>query len=1053
MGRKYPRSSVFRPVSADIDFVSVEQTELARWRDHDVFARSVAQREGETPWVFYEGPPTANGKPGLHHVWARVYKDLYCRYRTMQGQYVARRAGWDTHGLPVEVQVERQLGITAKESIGRDVSIAEFTRLCRESVQAYVGDFEKLTERIGYWVDFDSAYWTFSPSYVESVWWQLQQLFNRGLLYEDLKVIPYCPRCGTALSSHELGQPGVYYDEIDESCYVRLRVLDADALPDLPPLTHLAVWTTTPWTLLSNVAVAVNPDVTYAVVNGLVIARDLVAAVLGDDAVIDATIPGSALLGLHYERPFDDVALPEGVDACFVVAADYVTTEDGTGLVHQSPAFGEIDRQVARDNGLPTVNPVGPDGAFTADVPWLQGVGVRDANATINDELERRGILITRFDYSHSLPHCWRCGTVLIYWGKPSWYIATSQFRDQMLAENATIDWHPQHIRDGRFGEWLTNNVDWALSRDRFWGTPLPIWRCDAGHLVCIGSRAELSTLTGQDLSDLDPHRPNVDDIVFPCATCDGEMRRVAPVIDAWFDSGAMPAAQVGYPHTPGSTEAMAFPAQFIAEAIDQTRGWFYSLLAVNTLVFGQKPYEHVLCLGHIVDADGKKMSKSQGNVIDPWEVLSTRGADPLRWWMFSQGSPWTSTRASLGAIDASLRETLGTLWNTFSFFTTYASLNGFDPTDADIPARAERSDMDRWILSRLDGVTATVTHGLETYDALDAASALAALIDDVSNWYVRRSRRRFWRTDPTAPRTDSLAAHATLLEVLQRVTLLLAPFCPFVADRLYHDLFDVAESDSVHLANWPTATPEDRDLELETAMDVARRLTSLGRAARADAGVKVRQPLRRALVFLAPGTVHPPQGVVEDELNVAEIDYGSDLADVLTFELAPNFRTVGPRLGEAVKELKPALACLDGSAAAATLESGGVVTVSLSTGDFDLSSDDVELRVKSQSGYAVSREASEVVALDLNLDDELRRRGFLRELVRQVQDLRKASGFDVADHIVLHLSGVDDLADGFDFLKAEVLADDVIQGVGVGEGTVLDFDDEREARAWVAKV
>ena len=1052
MNGKYLRSPVFRPVSAEIDFVSVEEAELTRWREHQIFHRSVAQREGATPWVFYEGPPTANGKPGLHHVWARIYKDLFCRYQSMQGHYVARRAGWDTHGLPVEVEVEKRLGISAKEAIGRDVSIAEFTRLCRESVQAYVGDFEKLTERIGYWLDFDSAYWTFTPSYVESVWWQLQQLFNRGLLYEDLKVIPYCPRCGTALSSHELGQPGVYYDEVDESCYVRLRLLDADGRSDLGGATHLAVWTTTPWTLLSNVGVAVNPEVTYAVVDGNVVARDLVPAVFGDDAVITGTFPGSALLGLHYERPFTDVPLPVGVDACLVVAADYVTTDDGTGLVHQAPAFGEVDRQVARENGLPTVNPVGANGAFTADVPWLEGQGVRDANHAINDELERRGILLRRFDYAHSLPHCWRCGTVLIYWGKPSWYIATSQFREDMLAENATIDWHPQHIRDGRFGEWLQNNVDWALSRDRFWGTPLPIWRCEANHLVCVGSRAELSALTGHDLSELDPHRPNVDEIIFDCATCGGEMRRVAPVIDAWFDSGAMPAAQVGYPHVPGSDLNFAFPAQFIAEAIDQTRGWFYSLLAVNTLVFGKKPYEHVLCLGHIVDVDGKKMSKSQGNVIDPWEVLNTRGADPLRWWMFSQGSPWTSTRASLGAIDASLRETLGTLWNTFSFFTTYASLNGFDPSDPEIPSRDQRSDLDRWIISRLEGVTAQVTSSLETYDALEAAGALAELIDDVSNWYVRRSRRRFWRTDPNAPRSDSLAAQMTLLEVLQRLTLLLAPFCPFVADRLYHELFDVDESDSVHLADWPEARDHDRDTALEDAMDVARRLTSLGRAARADAGVKVRQPLRRALVFLAPGTTHPPAGIVEDELNVDVIEFGSELADVLTFELVPNFRTVGPRLGEAVKELKPALAALDGVAAAATLERGDSVVVTLSTGDFALGPEDLELRVKSQSGYAVSREASEVVALDLALDDDLLRRGYLRDLVRQVQEMRKNAGFDVADHVHLWVNGVDDLAEWFDDLAAEVLADSVTRGEGDGDGTPLTFDDERRATAWVAK-
>ncbi len=1043
---------MFRPVSAELDFVAIEEAELARWKANDVFARSTKQREGAEPWIFYEGPPTANGMPGLHHVWARVYKDLFCRYQTMQGRYVARRAGWDTHGLPVEVQVEKQLGISGKKAIEEQVGIAEFTRLCRESVMTYIGEFERLTERIGYWTDMEHAYYTYHPSYVESVWWQLQQLFDRGLLYEDLKVVPYCPRCGTALSSHELGQPGVYTDEVDESAYVQLRITDAQAHDGLHGATHLAVWTTTPWTLLSNVAVAVNPEVTYAVVNGLVVAEALIESVFGDGATATTTFLGTELLGVHYERPFSDVELPEDVDACYVVSADYVTIDDGTGLVHQAPAFGEIDRQIARENGLPTVNPVGPDGCFTAQIAWLEGRDVRAANHAINDELDRRGILLRRLDYTHSLPHCWRCSTVLIYWGKPNWYVATSQFKDKMLSENATIDWHPAHIRDGRMGDWLSNNVDWALSRDRFWGTPLPIWRCPENHLTCVGSRDELSALTGHDLSDLDPHRPAIDEIIVPCRTCGADARRVEPVIDAWFDSGAMPAAQVGFPHVPGSEAAMQFPAQLVVEAIDQTRGWFYSLLAVNTLVFGEKPYEHVLCLGHIVDENGKKMSKSVGNVIDPWEVLSTRGADPLRWWMFSQGSPWTSTRASLGAIDASLRETLATLWNTFSFFTTYASLNNFDPLDPEIPAAQDRSAIDQWILSRLESVTVDVTTALDGYEPLGGTDSLALLIDDLSNWYVRRSRRRFWRTDPNTPRSDSLAAQATLLEVLQRVTLLMAPFCPFVAERLYAELFDVESDASVHLADWPSSEPARRNVALEESMAVARRLTSLGRAARAEAGVKVRQPLSRALVFLPLGSIMPPAGVVEDELNVDELEYGTELADVLTFELVPNFRNVGPRLGEAVKELKPALAKLDSVVTAQILESGGMVAVTLSTGTFELGGDDLELRVKSQGGFAVSRDGGEVIALDLTLNDELLRRGYVRDVVRQVQDLRKNSGFDVSDRIILHVTGIDDLGDWFSTLASEVLAVEVIAGEGAGEGTPLELDDDRTAAAWVTK-
>jgi isoleucyl-tRNA synthetase len=1044
---------MFRPVSAELEFVAIEEAELARWRANNVFERSMKLREGAEPWIFYEGPPTANGKPGLHHVWARVYKDLFCRYQTMRGRYVARRAGWDTHGLPVEVQVEKQLGISGKKQIEEKIGVEEFTRLCRESVLTYVGEFERLTERIGYWTDMAHAYYTFHPAYVESVWWHLKQLFDRGLLYEDLKVVPYCPRCETGLSSHELGQSGVYTDEIDESSYVRFALQDASERTDLGGATHLAVWTTTPWTLISNVAVAVNPDVVYAVVDGVIVARDLVTTVFGEGARASATFKGSTLTGVHYERPFRDVPIPEGVDANYVVGAEYVTTDDGTGLVHQSPGFGEIDRQVALEHGLPTLNPVGPDGTFTSVVAWLEGKHVRDTNHEINDELDRRGLLIRRFDYTHSLPHCWRCGTVLIYWAKPSWYVATSQFKDQLISENSSIDWHPAHIREGRMGDWLANNVDWALSRDRYWGTPLPIWRCPDGHLTCVASRDELSALTGRDLSDVEPHRPAIDGVVVPCPNCGAPARRVEPVIDSWFDAGSMPAAQVGYPHVAGSAEAMQFPAQLIAEAIDQTRGWFYTLLAVNTLVFGAKPYEHVLCLGHIVDESGKKMSKSVGNVIDPWSILDTRGADPLRWWMFSQGSPWTSTRAGLSAIDASLRETLATLWNTFSFFTTYASLNQFDPNDPEVPAFEERSAIDQWILSRVEGVTDAVTAALDGYEPLGGASALAQLIDDLSNWYVRRSRRRFWRTDPNAPRSDSLAAQATLLEALQRVTILMAPFCPLLTERLYQELNDVSDNDSVHLVDWPAANPRRRNETLEASMDVARRLTSLGRAARADAGVKVRQPLARALVFLAPSSPLPPAGIVEDELNVDVLEYGRELAEVLKFELVPNFRVVGPRLGEAAKELKPALAALDSVAAAAALESGGTVTVTLSTGTFELTSEDVELRVQGKGSFAVSRDGAEVIALDLTLDDDLRRRGYLRDVVRQVQDLRKNSRFDVADRIVLNVTGLDDLAEGFATLANEVLALEVLAVAGQGEGTALELDDGRDAYAWVRRL
>ena len=1040
---------MFRPVPADPDLVTIERDVLERWAAHRVFERSVAQREGAEPWVFYEGPPTANNKPGLHHVWARVYKDLFCRYQSMRGRVVVRRAGWDTHGLPVEVEVEKRLGISGKRAIEEKIGVARFVELCRESVEAYVQEFEELTRRIGYWLDFDAAYRTYAPEYVESVWWHLKQMFDHGLLYEDLKVLPYCPRCETPLSSHELGQPDVYTEEADLSPYVRLPLEGTPAPPD--GATTLLVWTTTPWTLLSNTGAAVNPALSYAVVDGLVVAADRVEAVFGEGVAPDATVPGGALVGLRYQRPFDDVPVVDG-DAGVVVAAEFVTVEDGTGIVHLAPAFGEADRQAGRANGLATLNPVRQDGRFTAAVPWLEGQSVRDANEEIVAELEKRGLVHGVAWHTHAIPHCWRCNAVLIYWGKPSWYVATTRRKDEMLRENATIDWHPEHIRDGRFGEWLANNVDWALSRDRYWGTPLPVWRCAEGHLACVGSRAELSELAGRDVTGVDPHRPAIDAVTLPCQTCGGVMTRVAPVIDAWFDSGSMPAAQVGYPHVEGSETSFAFPAEFIAEAIDQTRGWFYSLLAINTIVFGAAAYRHVLCLGHIVDENGRKMSKSLGNVIDPWDVLDTRGADALRWWMFAQGSPWTPTRGSLAAIDATTRDTVLTLWNTYFFFMQYASLNGFDPADPAVPPRTARPELDRWVLSRLETATRDVTEALDGYEPLPAAATIAALVDDVSNWYVRRSRRRFWRTDPGASPHDALAAQATLHEVLDRAAVLLAPLCPFLADHLFQGLRDAAPDESIHLVDWPEVDESAIDRDLEARMATARSIVSLGRAARSEAGVRVRQPLSRALVFLPAGTVPPPAGVVEEELNVDRVEYSDRLSDVLTYELVPNFRSLGPRLGPRAPKVRAALGELDAAAAARTLEGGGAIAVTIEAEPVELSADDVELRVRAEPGFAISRTGAVVVALDLEVDDALRRRGALRELVRQVQELRKSSGLAIDDHIELWVDGLALDDDERCAVAREVLADTVHPGPGSGVAVAVALDEGVTVRCWIAR-
>ncbi len=1057
---------MFTPVPPDTDFVALEQAELARWAAHRVFERSVEQREGAPKWVFYEGPPTANGMPGLHHVWARVYKDLFCRFHAMRGSYVARRGGWDTHGLPVEVEVEKKLGITGKKQIEDQVGIAEFVRLCRESVYSYVDEFTRLTTRIGYWLDTDAAYWTLSPSYIESVWWHLRQLFDQGLLYEDLKVVPYCPRCGTALSSHELGQPGVYTDEEDESAYVRFPIVDPDPAL-LGDATALAVWTTTPWTLLSNTGVAVNPGLTYAVVDGLIVAADLVDDVLGEGARRPASRAASA--GRTWSAcatcvPSTICRRPSSADGWRVVPAGLRHHRRGHRTRAPRPGLRR-DRPPDRPRERAALPQPGRARRTLHRRDRVVG-GAGRARQQHRDQRPARG---GRTSACAATPTCTRTRTAGA--AAPRSSTGASRVGTSPPPPARTRCWPRTPASTGTRRTSATvgsasgcpTTSTGRSPRDRYWGTPLPIWRCGRGHLHCVSSLTELSALCGRDVTGIDPHRPVIDEVVFDCPTCaeaalrdeDAVARRVAPVIDAWFDSGSMPAAQVGYPHTPGSSEAFDFPADFISEAIDQTRGWFYSLLAINTLVFGDSPYKHVVCLGHIIDADGRKMSKSLGNIIDPWTILDTRGADALRWWMFSQGSPWTPTRASLSAIDTALRDMLLKLWNTFSFFTTYASLNGFDPADPAIPPLQDRGALDRWILSRLATTGVTVTTGLDAYEPLDAASALADLVDDLSNWYVRRSRRRFWRTDPDAPAGDTLAAQATLHAVLTTISLLLAPFCPFVADAMWRALSGVDETQSVHLADWPVPDEASIDRDLEAQMDLARRLTSLGRAARSEAGVKVRQPLSRALVFLpsdAPAILHD---MVAEELNVDEIDVADELSEVLEFELAANFRTLGPRLGEQVKELKPALAALDGAEAAAALEAGASITVALSGGPVELGPDDVQLRVRGQQGFAVSREGGEVVALDLTLDESLRHRGLAREVVRLLQDLRKNSGLDVSDRIDLHLEGLDMIEGYFDYIGREVLALSITKGPGEGAGTVLELETDEgplSAKAWLRK-
>ncbi|MFC6238705.1 isoleucine--tRNA ligase [Longivirga aurantiaca] len=1045
---------MYRPVPPQVDLAAVDHEVLAFWRDHDVFDRSLAQSEGRPLWVFNEGPPTANGMPGTHHVEARVFKDVFPRYRTMKGYHVPRKAGWDCHGLPVELAVEKELGFSGKKDI-EAFGIAEFNATCRESVLRHVGAFADLTERMGYWVDMGDAYWTMDPQYVESVWWSLKQIFDKGLLVQDHRVSPYCPRCGTGLSDHELAQG--YETVVDPSVYVRFPVTGGPVAEAVEGAA-LLIWTTTPWTLVSNTAVAVHPTVDYVAARTadgetLVVAEPLLAQ-LGDGAEVVARWTGTELAGTTYSRPFDLVDIP---DAHYVVTADYVTTEDGSGLVHLAPAFGADDLLVGRANGLPVVNPVRPDGTFEEGIPLVGGMFFKKADAPLVDDLQARGLLFKHVPYEHAYPHCWRCHTPLVYYAQPSWYIRTTAVKDALLRENEGTDWHPRTIQWGRYGDWLHNNIDWALSRSRYWGTPLPIWRCDAGHLTCVESLADLGSRAGQELSSLDPHRPFVDDVTFPCSDCDGTMTRVPEVIDAWYDSGAMPFAQFGYPHTGQQEFADRYPADFICEAIDQTRGWFYTLMAVGTLVFDRSSYKTVLCLGHILDEEGRKMSKHLGNVLEPIPLMDEHGADAVRWFMLAGGSPWQARRVGHGTIQEVVRKTLLTYWNTVSFQALYARESGFEPTTTAAPPAAERPALDRWALSEAHRLARDVDAALESYDTQKAGRLLSAYVDDLSNWYVRRSRRRFWAGDPSAL--------ATLHECLYVVTLLMAPFTPFITERVWQDLFASTSDelpDSVHLSAWPAVDGALVDDDLAVQMATVRRLVELGRAARATSGVRTRQPLGRALVA-SPGwdRLSPAlRAEVSEELNCGDLlPLGEMAGHLVDVSVKANFRALGKRFGKGTPPVAEAIAAADAAALVASLRSSGSAGVVVDGEDVSLTEEDVVITETPVQGWAVASDGGETVALDLELTPELRRAGLARESVRLVQDARKSSGFAVSDRIDLWWVATDDelgeaLREHGSTVADEVLATCFTEGEPAeAAGLFAGEDLELGLRFWVRTV
>jgi len=1054
----------FPEVDPNLDLPALDAAVLELWRERKVFERSLDQRVGAEPFVFYEGPPTANGRPGVHHVEARAFKDLFPRFKTMRGYRVERKGGWDCHGLPVELEVEKELGLTDKRQI-EAYGVEAFNARCRESVLRYVDRWEELTERIGFWIDTSQAYRTMDPAYVESVWWALAELHRRGLLVEDYKVVPYCPRCETALSDAEVAMG---YKEVED--LTAYAVLPATSGTLAEEGAGLLVWTTQPWTLVPNVSVVVGPHIDYVLVEAerdgvtrkLVVARDAVARAVGEDARVLRPVPLQELVGTRYQRAFDMVQVTEeeAERGWRVVTDDYVTTTDGSGLVQTSPAYGAEDLAVGQRYGTPILHPVQADGRFGPETGWLAGVDVKEADAQIVEDLRRRGLLWRAEPHRHSYPHCWRCGTNLLYYALNSWYARTTAVKERLLAENSTIGWQPEHIREGRFGDWLANNVDWALSRARYWGTPLPLWRCPEGHVTAVESLADLSAKAGRDLSGLDPHRPFVDRVELPCPQCGAAARRVPDVLDAWFDSGSMPFAQWGYPHAGRDAFQRAFPADFISEAIDQTRGWFYSLLAVGVLLFDKTSFRNVVCLGHIVDRDGRKMSKSLGNVLDPFELLDRYGADPLRWYMLAGGSPWVSRRLAPEVLEDVTRSFFLTIWNTHHFFTLYARLAGFDPSR---PTVGVPTALDRWVLAELADTVAEVTARLDAYDPAAAGRRLTTFVDDLSNWYVRLSRRRFWR----GAGEDSEAAFRTLWTCLRTLALLLAPYVPFTAEKLWQDLVvpvDPDAPDSVHLEDWPAPDRAAADPALSAAMAEVRRLVGLGRQARTEAKLKIRQPLARALITVPDQVRAGVAGLLDlvaAELNVKQVGFAEGEAGLVAFRLTPSFRVLGPRFGRdaqavaaALRQAPPELA----AALAPRLRAGERVELDVAgLGTVQLGPDEIGVAEEPVTGWRVAREGPTTVALDLEVSPELRREGLARDLVRAVQDLRKAAGLAVEDRIELAVKAEGEVAAAVDahrdYLLGETLATALHRAPqGDGYDTQVELDGE-PVRLWLRPV
>lgn len=1015
---------MFKQLTDKLNYFELEQRILKYWDDDKTFEKSVSSRVGKPQFTFYEGPPTANGRPGIHHVMARTLKDMICRYKTLRGFQVPRKAGWDTHGLPVEIEVEKALGIKHKDEIVQ-YGVAKFNEECRKSVWKYKTEWEEMTRQMGYWVDLAHPYVTFENNYIESVWWALKQFFDKGLIYKGFKIQPYCPRCETPLSSHEVAQG--YKEVKDPSIYIKLAVKGE------PEKTFFLVWTTTPWTLISNVALAVHPNVDYVKVRHkgeLLILAQARLSVLGDEVEILETFKGKSLIGKEYERLFSFHPVKE--KGWYVVGADFVTTEDGSGIVHMAPAYGEDDYQAGLRHGLPVIHPVNKSGEFGPEVTPYAGRFVKEADADIIADLKQRGVLYKKEQYLHSYPHCWRCGSPLLYYARESWYIKTTSYASEMVAQNKTINWVPKELGEGRFGNWLEENKDWALSRDRFWGTPLPIWVCRAcGKQKCVGSVEELRK--GNNVpATIDLHKPAVDAVTFVC-TCGGEMSRTPELIDVWFDSGSMPFAQWHYPFENKKEFEIAYPADYISEGIDQTRGWFYTLHAIGTALFGKAAFRNVLVNELILDKNGQKMSKSKKNTVDPFELFRQYGADSTRWFLVSNSPVWRPTLFDTESIGDVQRRFFGTLLNTYAFFSLYANVDSFNYAEGPIPA-AERPEIDRWILSELNSLLKEYLKWMDEYDVTRAARALSDFtIDKLSNWYVRRNRRRFWKSERGK---DKTAAYQTLYECLVSVCKMISPFAPFLSDEMFRNLNSVAkreEDGSVHLSLLPAPAVNLIDRELEERMERAITIVGLVRAMRMKANLKVRQPLGKILIPVSSEKerlrIDRMRDVILEEINVKDIEFVTDESGIVKRKAKPNFKTLGPKFGKSVQAVAAAIRLL-APADINRLLTDGSLSMKSDGQAFVIAPDDVEVLHEEMHGWMVESAGSVTVALDTQLNDVLVDEGMAREFVNRIQNLRKDAGFEVTDRIRIFYRSSDRLQKALErmmrYVKDETLAVEV---------------------------